>query len=117
MRKVLNIVAVILVITLIAGSVAYAAETRMAEVSLSLSFQGTTATCSCSVFKVGKYIDATFELWDGSTRVGYWTKQGTGYVSIDETASVTRGNTCTLQASGTIDGVPFTSQPVSKVCP
>ena len=117
MRKVLNIFVMILVVSLVLGTVAYAAEARLAQVSINLSFSGTTATCTGSVVDLNKAINATFELWDGSTRVGYWSVSGTGYVSINKTCGVTKGNTCTLTASGTIDGVPFSGYSVSKVCP
>ena len=117
MRKVLNIFVLILVVSLMVGTVAYAVETRAAKVSVNLSFSGTTANCNCTVTDINKTIDVTLELYDGSTRVGSWTAHGTGYASINECCSVTKGKSYTLTASGTIDGVPFSGYSVSKVCP
>lgn len=116
MRKVLNILVMVLVVSLLLGTVAYAAEARMARVTLNLSFTGTTANCNCTVADLNKAIDVTLELYDGSTRVGYWTSNGTGYVSLSKSCGVTKGNTCTLTVSGKINGVPFSEESVSKVC-
>lgn len=96
---------------------AYAAEARAIVATPSLSFSGTTATCKLSVIKPGAAIDATLELWSGNTLLASWSGTGTSRVIISKTKTVTRGQSYTLKAHGTVGGATLTVAPVTKTCP
>ena len=96
---------------------AYAAEARAIVATPSLSFSGTTATCKLSVIKPGAAIDATLELWSGNTLLTSWSGTGTSRVIISKTKTVTRGQSYTLKAHGTVGGATLTVAPVTKTCP
>ena len=96
---------------------AYAAEARAIVATPSLSFCGTTATCKLSVIKPGAAIDATLELWSGNTLLASWSGTGTSRVIISKTKTVTRGQSYTLKAHGTVDGATLNVTPVTKACP
>lgn len=96
---------------------AYAAEARAIVATPSLSFSGTTATCRLSVIKPGAAIDATLELWSGNTLLASWSGTGTSRVIISKTKTVTRGQSYTLKAHGTVGGATLTVAPVTKTCP
>ena len=82
-----------------------------------LSFSGTTANCSVSIKALGKYIDATLELWQGSTLVDSWHNTGNNKVYISGTHSnCTPGVTYTLTVTGTIGGVTITCTPATGSC-
>lgn len=113
-RKIIPLLAAaLLVLTIMAG----AAEARIANPSVSLSFRGTTAICVASVSDPGKQLKATMELWCGTTMVGCWDASGTSLVEFDETATVTHGKTYRLTLVGTSGGKAFTPVNVSKTCP
>ena len=80
----------------------------------SITVSGNTATCSATVTFVGKNIDATLELWQGSTLVASWNKTGVSIVSFSEPVTITHGLTYTLTISGTANGVAFTPQSTTK---
>ena len=96
---------------------AYAAEARAITVSPILSFSGTTASCKLSVAKPGAAIEATLELWSGNTLLASWSGTGTSRVIISKTKTVTRGQSYTLKAHGTVGGATLTVAPVTKTCP
>lgn len=81
-----------------------------------LSFSGTTAICSGSVTDNNKSISATMTLYHGSTPVGSWSESGTSYVDFYGTCTVTKGQSYTLIISGTVNGTPFSTTPITKTC-
>lgn len=83
----------------------------------SLTFSGSTATCSLVIRESGKSINVTLELWQGSAKIANWTKSGNSYVLISGSHSVTSGKTYTVKAYGTIGGTAFTATVVTKNCP
>ena len=105
--------AALLVLTVMAG----AAEARIADSNVSLSFRGTTAVCVASVQDEGKQVKATLELWCGTTLIDCWDASGTSYVSFRETTAVTSGKTYRLTLVGTSNGKAFTPQSITKTCP
>lgn len=82
----------------------------------SLTFSGTTATCSGSVDDLNKSIVATMTLYHGSTPVASWSENGTSYVDFYGTCTVTKGQSYTLIISGTVNGTPFSTTPITKTC-
>ena len=63
-----RIVSVFLVAAILSALVATAAaaQSRAANYTPSLTFDGTTATCTFSITAIGKPITATLELWHGN---------------------------------------------------
>lgn len=82
----------------------------------SLTFSGTTATCSGSVSDLNKTIVATMTLYHGSTPIASWSESGTSYVDFYGTCTVTKGQSYTLIISGTVNGIPFSTTPLTKTC-
>lgn len=95
----------------------HAVEQRAAVNQPTLTFSGTTALCEFRITDLGKNIQVTMELWNGSTLVDSWGKSGTHTVALSESCTVTRGQTYTLKVSGTIGGVGFNSVSITKKCP
>ena len=108
-------IVVVLVIALIFSfTVSVFAETRIINATLSLSLNGSTATCKFKVTDPGKYINATMELWQGSTFITSWSASGYSVVGMSETYTITSGLTYTLKGYGTSGGVSFTAPEVTK---
>ena len=82
----------------------------------SLTFSGTTANCSGTVTNPDKYIVATMTLSHGGTVVGSGYGEGTSYVVLNGSCTVTKGWSYTLVISGTVDGTPFSTTPITKTC-
>ena len=113
-----SFVAVIMILMLLGGMGrnASATESRALRVEPTLSFDGTTANCKVTLTAVGKRIEATLELWYGSTLVDSWTASASTRLVINETCAVVRGRTYTLKVSGTIGGEAFEGTPISGTC-
>ena len=79
-----------------------------------ISFVSGQASCKVIITASGMPIEATLELWQGSTLIASWTDDGTGVLILSGTASVVSGLTYTLTVSGTINGVEFTPCSVTK---
>jgi len=105
----------LLVLALMMSPTANAAI-QAVQVRPTLTFSGTTATCKTVISGVGT-IDATMELWYGSTLVDSWSGTATSRLTLTGTHSVVSGRTYTLTVSGTAGGVSFTGTPISKTCP
>ena len=112
-----RITAIFLVLVVALGTVISYAATMTSRRDLTLSFSGTTAQCDLTITESGKTIDATMELWRGSTKLATWSKSKKTTVSIDETYNATSGVSYTLKAYGTINGVSFSMTSVTKTCP
>lgn len=89
---------------------------RVTVATGSLTFSGTTAYCSGSVSDLNKYIVATMTLSQGGAPVASWLRTGTSYVDFYGTCTVVKGLSYTLVISGTVDGVPFSTTPITKTC-
>lgn len=96
--------------------VAHAADQRTFNQPI-LSFSGNTATCGCNVTELGKTIQATMELWDGSELLDSWAKIDTHSVKMSETCTVRRGHTYTLKVKVLINGVNYGPYSITKQCP
>lgn len=83
----------------------------------SLTFEGMTAKCGIVVLGgTHDEIEVTLSLWHGNQLLATWSEEGTGYLSMAETATVTRGNTYTLEVDLTINGEEVDVMPISKKC-
>lgn len=118
MKNVKRIIPIVLAIVLVLGSSAFAAVQQPNEVTNvgtpSLKVIGTTAVCECRISFGGQAIDATMELYQGSTLVASWSDTGTGSVYFYETETIVHGLTYTLTVSGTVDGISFTPRSITK---
>lgn len=93
------------------------AEARGKNVTPYLSFSGTTACCELNITaNAASTIEATMELWRGSTFIESWTDSATTRLYMNENHSVSKGESYTLKAYGTIDGVSFTAAEITKTC-
>ena len=85
-----------------------------------LSFNGTTYTCSLTVYggHSTDSIEATVTLKRGSTVVSQWTNlTANGYMNFSDTANVEHGKTYTMQVSLKINGVSYSVADITKTCP
>ena len=99
-------------------TVAQALEPRVANCSLSLTFDGTTAICEaiCTGNSSTDQVKATIELYQGNTYLASWSNEETYFVAISGQRGVTRGKSYTLKLTYTINGVAQPEQSVTKVC-
>lgn len=111
-----RIIALTLVFLLVLSMAVYAAEPRTPQVDPSLSFSGTTANCSVSVNKYGSDIFVTLTLYRGWSTIASWSGSGEDYVRVSGNAAVKDGLEYKLVATGTVDGVAFTSAEVWGTC-
>ena len=79
-KRFITISLVIVLLISLCASV-YAVESRTQQVFPSLSFSGTTANCSVSVYGDNK-IEVTLELKNGTKLVDSWSDSGTNYVML-----------------------------------
>lgn len=116
MKKRFLALSILVVLVLTIG--AQAVELRSVTSRPALSFSGTTAYCSVECG--GKSTDtvrATLTLYQGTTRVGSWSKSGTGSVFVDGSCSVERGKSYKLVVTHTINGKSQSSDSITKTCP
>lgn len=95
-----------------------AAETRAYRNFPSLSFSGTTANCSATVYgnDNSDTITVTMKLWDSGTCLKTWRDTGEGSVKLSETYGVSKGKTYKLTVDATINGLVQPTASVTKTC-
>lgn len=113
-----KMVVILAVLTFVLTIPAFAAQERSPAVMPSLSFNGTTATCTASVY--GDYttdeIEVDVELWQGKTLVNSWSDEGTEYVDSVRKATVAKGKEYTLKVYATINGRDLPMAYITKTC-
>lgn len=116
MRK--RVLALTLVLALVLGISAQAAQERSYQISPLLTFTGTTAQCEVVVYgnSGDDAISVTAKLYQGGTLLKTWKKSGTGYVKLSESTTVTRGLAYILETTVTINGVKQYVPLVNKPC-
>ena len=97
---------------------AHASSPRAVLVLPSLSFSGTTATCTVRINGnvASDTISAAIELRNGNTCVDSWTVSGIGYVYFVETAGVSVGKEYTLAVDAVVNGKAYPTATISKIC-
>ena len=117
MRK--RVFALFLILALVLGITAQAAETWVLRTEPSISFSGTTATCKVTVRgdKASDAISLTAKLWQGNTCLKTWTASGTGLVTLSKPATVEKGKPYKLTADVTLNGVKQTMRYTTETCP
>ena len=103
-----------LAIVILVGIVAQSASARTINDGFDLTFNGTTATCTFSVTKVGTNIEVTMSLWQGGQQVQSWTETGNGVVYMSEQCTVSKGKSYTLKVSYTFNGTSMPAQSITK---
>ena len=86
---------------------AQAAPMRVPTKNLTLSFQGTTATCTASVQadNTTDSVSVTMRLWNNGRVIGTWANSGTYVVRLSKSAPVVKGQSYKLTIDSTINGV------------
>ena len=76
-------------ILLAGGIVAQALEPRVANCSLTLTFDGTTAICeaTCTGNSSTDQVKATIELYQGNTYLASWSNEGTYFVQYPDSVA------------------------------
>ena len=114
-----SIRAILLLIALLIPVCARAASPRTSRVYPSLSFDGTTATCSVYISenKTTDSIALTAKLWQGSKCIATWSSSGTGHLNFSKTKTVSSGSSYKLTADVTINGNALDTVSKSGTCP
>lgn len=94
------------------------ATSRQISVSPSLSFSGTTATCSAIIRanKANDKISADITLWQGNSCIESWEASDSGTLTFESTATVDKGKSYTLKVDFSINDVTQPSVSASKTC-
>lgn len=111
-----RICALAAVLALVMTMTVHAAPARTPRPNGSLTFNGTTATCSTTLSDYGKEIDVELQLWQGSTLVASWPASGTSKISVEGTCQVTKGQTYSLVVTGTAGSSDFSITLATKTC-
>ncbi|MBE6885226.1 MAG: hypothetical protein E7487_11600 [Ruminococcaceae bacterium] len=113
MKKV--ILALLLSVTIVLGMcIPASAAENAASIIFDLNFIGSAAECEASISAVGYEINATLELWSGSTFIASWSESGVDDVYIYGLAPVSKGNPYTLKVTGTIGDETISVQPIHR---
>ena len=104
------------VLVLVMTMTAHAAPARAPRPNGSLTFNGTTATCSTTLSDYGKELDVELQLWQGSTLIASWPASGTSKISVEGTCQVTKGQTYSLVVTGTSGSSDFSITLATKTC-
>ena len=118
MRKFIAILSV-LAIVISMGFPARAAIDSGSLVLPGLSFSGTTATCSLEVYAphASDTITASVTLKRGNSIVKQWTNlTDLGDMDFSDTATVSHGQTYTMQVTLSINSIPYTIADITKTC-
>ncbi len=118
MRKFIALMSVLAIVIAMSFPVRAANESG-AVVIPGLSFSGTTATCSLEVYAphATDTISASVVLKRGNSTVKQWTNlTDVGYMDFSDTASVSHGQTYTMQVTLSINGITYTVADLTKTC-
>ena len=118
MRKNKFILPIVMALLLVFSVSAYAAQPVSNDIMNvgvpTIKVIGNKAKCSVDVTIYDSYINATLELWQGSTLIASWNNTGYDYVTVSGSATIVHGLTYTLTVSGTANGVAFTPQSITR---
>lgn len=82
-------------------------------VTPNIIFNGAEAVCTAEITcdRLTDKISYTMSLWQGNTLIDSWSGNGSGFLTISETASVSKGNIYKLSVECTVNGTAL--MPVS----
>ena len=108
-----------LLLFLIAIPVSAQATQRSTASIPSITFSGTTATCTVSVNgdSANDSISLTAKLYQGNKCIATWTDSGNGKLRLSRTKTVQSGKTYKLTADVTINGTALATAPTTGTCP
>lgn len=118
MRKFIAILSVFAIVIAMCFPVRAAVESG-ALVLPGLSFSGTTATCSLEVYAphASDLITASVTLKHGNSIIKQWTNlTDLGDMDFSDTATVSHGQTYTMQVTLSINGISYTVADITKTC-
>lgn len=106
-KSICTFISILILMGSIIPVAANAVSPRALSIAPGLRVSGSTAHCELTVSTdyTTSDIDAVIKLWNGSSCVATWNRSGTGFLSFYETKTVIAGNTYTLTADVTVDGV------------
>lgn len=91
------------------------ARTSMPEAIL--SFDGPTAVCYGRVDgNVSDRVTISMALWQGNTRIAFWSDIGTGSVELNKSVVVTKGRTYRLVVNGIVAGTVLQETVATGTC-
>ena len=111
--------AVLLVVLLAFPINAQAAAPRAITAAPTISYSGTTATCTATIVAGNSTdaIQATLTLYHGTSITTRWTASGQGYLITSRDVAVIRGWTYRLEVEYFVNGQRMTTATVEKECP
>lgn len=114
MKKFFKILLALLAVVVLAGVAVYAAEARK---SISLTFDGTIALCSCEVSALGQPLRVRMELLKGEEVVATWNEEGNGRVFIGQCSfPCVMGEIYTLRVSGMVGSAQLDPLETRQMC-
>lgn len=115
MRKIALLTALIVLMT---TPIAANPTPRLLGIEYQLTFSGTTANCECWVRddSPSAYLVVTMKLWSGNTVLKEWSQAGTQSVSLNQTATVTKGKDYTLTIDVMVNGILKPRQSITRTC-
>lgn len=110
--------ALLFLIVLMIPISAQAATPRVPKVLPGITFNGTTATCTTTVFgdNVDDSISLTAKLWKGSECIATWIDSGSGYLNFSRTMTVENGYMYKLTADVSINGKSLQTISTTGIC-
>lgn len=119
MKKIIScIILLIFLFSIMAAANADGPHKVPASLTPSITFSGTTATCSALLTDPGSVIVITLRLFEGSTLIGTWSNfVSTSIGAVTGYATVQHGHTYTLTGTATVNGQSVYVNPVTATCP
>lgn len=118
-KRISSVLVPFLLVCILSSQTIQAAEQRASYRLPSLSFQGTTATCSvvCRGNSKTDELDVTLTLYQGRSYVDSWSDSGKGSVILSKECQVVSGKTYRLEVSCSINGEEKPVESVTATCP
>lgn len=113
-----TILTVFLVLLMVLPVSAQSAQ-RATKASPNISFSGTIATCSVSVYcdSTNDRISLTAKLYQDNECIATWTDSGSGKLRFSQTQGVRKGKTYKLTADIAINGSAINTVSTTGTCP
>lgn len=115
MKKIIALCIVVVIMISLVPISASAVTPRAYSILPGLTFNGTTATCSLTVYaNANDSIDAVIKLWQGSTCLKTWTEEDIQSMIFVDTATVSRYVTYKLTVDVSINGIAQPQHSVTR---
>lgn len=109
----------LLLVYVMAAQTAQAAELRVTNTHVELSFDGTTAVCfaTCKGNQPSDELEATLTLYQGSTYIDSWSGSGKWKVTLSGEYEAKPGKTYRLELTYSINGEEMPAVSATNTCP